>query len=85
MAITFTEEDLLVDIVSEISTTQFDIAGQNTITASAKPTISSAVKTKDTTLTGWTTTVNAGDILAFNVDSVSTVQRLTIALTGKKN
>lgn len=57
----------------------------DTITASAKPTISSAVKTKDTTLTGWTTSVSAGDILAFNVDSASTVQRLTIALTGRKN
>lgn len=57
----------------------------DTITASAKPTLSSAAKTKDTTLTGWTTSVNAGDILAFNVDSASTVQRLTIALTGRKN
>ncbi len=57
----------------------------DSITASAKPTLSSAAKTKDTTLTGWTTTVNAGDILAFHLDSVATVQRLTIALTGKKN
>jgi len=57
----------------------------DSITASAKPTLSSAAKTKDTTLTGWTTSVNAGDILAFNLDSVSTIQRLTIALTGKKN
>ncbi len=57
----------------------------DSITASAKPTLSSAVKTKDTTLTGWTTTVTVGDILAFNLDSVATIQRLTIALTGKKN
>ncbi|HEY1170226.1 MAG TPA: hypothetical protein VGH19_02545 [Verrucomicrobiae bacterium] len=59
--------------------------GADSITASAKPTISSAVKTKDTTLTGWTTAVNAGDILAFNVDSIATIQRLTISITGKKN
>ncbi len=58
--------------------------GADSITASAKPTISSATKTKDTTLTGWTTSVSAGDILAFNVDSVTTIQRLTISLTGKK-
>ncbi len=56
----------------------------DTITASAKPTLSSAQKSKDTTLTGWTTSVTAGDILAFNVDSATTVQRLTIAITGKK-
>jgi hypothetical protein len=56
----------------------------DTITASAKPTLSSAVKTKDTTLTGWTTSVSAGDILAFNVDSITTIQRLTISITGKK-
>ena len=56
----------------------------DTITASAKPTLSSAQKSKDTTLTGWTTSVTAGDILAFNVDSATTVQRLTVAITGKK-
>ncbi len=57
----------------------------DSITASAKPTISSAVKVKDTTLTGWTTTVAAGDILAFNLESVSSIQRLTISIVGKKN
>lgn len=50
------------------------------ITASAPPTISSATKSQDTTLTGWTTTISAGDILRFNVDSVSTIQRVTLAL-----
>jgi hypothetical protein len=54
------------------------------ITASAPPTISSATKANDTTLSGWTTTVNAGDILAFNVDSAATIQRCTIALQVTK-
>jgi hypothetical protein len=53
----------------------------DTITASAKPTISSTVKSQDTTLTGWTTAVSAGDILGFNVDSASTITRLTVQLT----
>lgn len=57
----------------------------DSITASAKPTLSSASKAKDTTLTGWTTAVNAGDILAFNVDSIASIQRLTISITGRKN
>jgi hypothetical protein len=51
------------------------------ITASAPPTISSAKKAQDTTLTGWTTAVSAGDFLAFNVNSCSSIQRVSVALT----
>lgn len=53
----------------------------DTITASAKPTLSSATNVADTTLTGWTTAVSAGDIIRVNVDSVSTVTRVSLALT----
>jgi hypothetical protein len=49
-----------------------------------KPTISNAQKYQDSTLNGWTKTINAGDILAFNVDSASTITRLTISLKVKK-
>ena len=52
----------------------------DTITASAKPAISSALKYQDTTLSGWTTSLNAGDILACNIDSCSTATRLTLQL-----
>ena len=52
----------------------------DSIVASAKPTISAAVKSQDTTLTGWNTTVNAGDILGFNVDSVTTITKVTLSL-----
>lgn len=50
----------------------------DTITASAKPTLSAANKSNDTTLTGWTTSVAAGDILGFNVDSATTVTKVTL-------
>jgi hypothetical protein len=53
----------------------------DTITASAKPTLSSAIKAQDSTLTGWTTSVTAGDILGFNVDSVTSCTRVTLMLT----
>lgn len=53
----------------------------DSITASAVPTISAAVKAEDSTLTGWTTAIAAGDILGFNVDSVTTCQRVTLSLT----
>jgi hypothetical protein len=52
----------------------------NNITGSAKPTITSSNKGQSSTLTGWTTTITAGDILRFNIDSVSTIQRLSINL-----
>jgi hypothetical protein len=53
----------------------------DTITASAKPTLASATKSRDTTLTGWTTAIAAGDILGFKVDSASTVTKVLISLT----
>jgi hypothetical protein len=56
----------------------------DSITASAKPTISSAVKSQNTTLTGWTTSVTAGDTIRFNVDSATTVQRVTVSLKVRK-
>lgn len=57
----------------------------DTITASAVPTISTATKSQDSTLTGWTTSVSAGDIIGFNVDSASTIERLHVVVSGTKN
>ena len=56
----------------------------DSICGSAKPTLSSAIKSEDTTLTGWTKTIAAGDILLFNVDSATTVQRVTLILKVTK-
>lgn len=52
----------------------------DTITGSEKPTLSSAVKNEDTSLTTWTSSVAAGDILIFNVDSASTVEEVELDL-----
>jgi hypothetical protein len=52
----------------------------DTITAAAKPTLSGAIKSTDSTLTGWTTSITAGDILEFNIDSVATIQKLIVIL-----
>lgn len=52
----------------------------DSITASAPPTLSSAQKSTDATLSGWTATLAEGDYLAFNVDSAATVTRVTLAL-----
>lgn len=52
----------------------------DSITASAPPTVSSATKSQDSTLTGWTTSVATGDIFGFNVDSITTATRATLIL-----
>lgn len=56
----------------------------DSITASAPPTISAGTKTTDTTLTGWTTSISAGDTLRFNLDSVSAVTRVTVIIQVKR-
>jgi len=51
----------------------------DTITGTEKPTLSSAQKNQDLSLTSFSTMVAKGDIWAFNVDSVSAIKRVTIA------
>jgi len=52
----------------------------DSICGAAKPTISSATKAQDSTLTGWTTAVAAGTVLSFNVISCATITNVTLAL-----
>ncbi len=52
----------------------------DSITAAAPPTITTATKSQDTTLTAWTTALTKGDILRYNVDSCTSITRVTISL-----
>lgn len=53
----------------------------DSITSATPPTLTAQAKSLDTALAGWTTTLSEGDVLAFNVPSVSTnLTRVTIAL-----
>lgn len=70
---------IVVDIWKDTYTNYPPVVGDS-ITASAKPTITTATKSEDSTLTGWTTTITAGDTLRFNVDSVTTIKRLALSL-----
>lgn len=94
-ACTITAARLLADqsgsVVIEVAKTTYSSYAPGThpvsgdkITASAPPTISSASKSQDTTLTGWTTSVSAGDILGFSVTSATTITRVTVSLTCVK-
>jgi hypothetical protein len=52
----------------------------DSITGSAAVSITNNAKNQSSTLTGWTTTIAASDILRFNVSSAATITRLTITL-----
>ena len=52
----------------------------DSIAGTEKPTLSSQDKNQDNTLTTWTTSINQGDILAFYVDSASTLTKVNLAL-----
>jgi hypothetical protein len=52
----------------------------SSIAGTERPTLSSAQKNEDLTLTSWTTTLSARDVLEFEVDSATTVTRVTVAL-----
>lgn len=54
------------------------------IAGSEKPTLSSVQKNQDLSLSTWTTSIAAGDILEFVVDSATTVTRVTVALRATK-
>jgi hypothetical protein len=58
----------------------FPPTAADSICASAKPTLSSANKYEDSTLTGWTTSVTAGQVLGFTLDSCSTITQITLQL-----
>jgi len=52
----------------------------DTITAGAAPDLSTGNVVRSSTLTGWTTAVAAGDILAFNIDTVANALTIKINL-----
>tara|TARA_R110000868_G_scaffold96848_6_gene266367 strand:+ start:715 stop:2127 length:1413 start_codon:yes stop_codon:yes gene_type:complete len=52
----------------------------NTITASAKPALSTGNAVKSTTLTGWTTAIAVDDILCVNVDACSAATKIQFTL-----
>lgn len=74
---------IVVDIWKD-SYANFPPTDGDSITSSAPPTITTAQKSQDSTLTGWTKAIAAGNILAFNVDSVTDIKRVTLSLKVTK-
>lgn len=78
-----TTGSIVIDIWKD-SYANFPPTVADSICGSAKPTITSSNKSQDSTLTGWTTSITAGDILYFNVDSVSSIANVVLTLTVTK-
>lgn len=74
---------IVVDVWKDNYTNFPPIVGDS-IAGSEKPTLSGVQKNEDTSLSTWTTSISAGDILAFNVDSATTVTRVTVQLFGTR-
>jgi hypothetical protein len=74
---------IVIDIWKDTTANYPPVVG-DTITASAKPTVTTATHNESTTLTGWTTSVTAGDWLYFNVDSVTSATYAALTLTVVK-
>lgn len=75
-----TSGSIVIDIWKDTYANYPPVVGDS-ITASAKPTLASATKSRDTTLTGWTTAIAAGEVLAFSVSSATTVTKVALTLT----
>ena len=52
----------------------------DSITGTEKPTLSSQQVNSDTNLSTWTTTVNAGDVIAYNIDSINGISQFTLSI-----
>ena len=76
---------IVIDIWKD-TTANFPPTVADTITASAKPTLSSQQVSLDATLVGWTKTFAVGDIMAFYVeDSVTDIERVTLTLIVRRS
>lgn len=72
--------------VWKLSTIDFPGSSSNSIAGTEKPTLSSAQINSDNSLTTWTSTsLSIGDIVAFNVDSASTLTRVNLAIKITKS
>jgi len=56
----------------------------DSITGTEKPTLSTQQKNQNNSLTSWSTTITAGDIIAFNVNSATTVKRVNVIIKVTK-
>lgn len=74
---------IVVDIWKDTQA-NFPPTNADSITSATPPTIASGVKSSDSTLTSWTTALTAGDVLRFNIDSVTDIERVSIIINVER-
>jgi hypothetical protein len=67
-------------VVDVLKSTYAGFPSFTSIAGTEKPTLSSAQKNQDTSLSTWTATITAGDYIKFNLDSVATVTYIYVSL-----
>lgn len=78
-----TSSTIVVDIWKDAQA-NYPPTDADSITGAAPVTITAGTNSTDSTLTGWTTSITANDVLFFNVDSNDNATKLTVALTISK-
>lgn len=84
---TINEWTLLADVSGSITVdiwkdtyANYPPVDADSITSTATPSITSDTKNTSSTLTGWTTSITAGDTLRFNVDSCTSITNVSLVL-----
>lgn len=78
--------DVTGDVVFDIKKSSYaGFPTMSSIAGSEKPTLSSAQKNQDLSLTTWTTSLSAGDIIEFVIDSVATIAKCQVSILVNKN
>lgn len=78
-----TTGSIVIDLWKDLGT-NYPPTNADSITASAKPTLSSAQRATDSTLTGWGKTIAAGSWIVPEIESVSTLTYAALVLIVKR-
>jgi hypothetical protein len=70
----------VVDIWKDTYANYPPTSSDTIITGGTKPNISSDIKNQSSSLSGWNTIINSGDIVRFNVDTCSSITKLTLSI-----
>jgi len=74
---------IVVDIWKDTHA-NFPPTNADSICSATPVTIAAGVKASDVALTGWTVDIDEGDVLAYNVDSCTSIRRVTVTLVVEK-
>lgn len=78
-----TSGSIVIDVWKD-TYANFPPVAWDSITSTDKPTISWWVKAQNTAVTVWTTSVAKGNVLYYNIDSVTSFKRVSLTIRGTK-